>query len=149
MDCHLCGNYTSGPFIYTKGRLSHLYPLFLPQVKLSYLCLSTTWVHLWRKRKQKILLFHKIGQFSFGVKSGNVTRKSLGGGEKVLGISCSFADNEFRKDDFLSPSLKKKKNVYLPFCFPIQTGMITFGRSTFKNGVWKRKPPTLKNYFPS
>lgn len=116
----------------------------LPQAKLSYLCFFTTWVHLWRKRRQKVLIFHKIGQFSFGVKSGNVTRKSLGE-KKVLGISCFFADNEFRKDDFPPPSLKK--NVYLPFCFPVHTGMIIFRRSTFENGFWKRKPPTLEKLF--
>lgn len=47
------------------------------------------------------------------------------------------------------PSLKK--NVYLPSCFPIQTGMITFRRSTFESGFWKRKPHTLKKtiFLPS
>ena len=117
----------------------------LPQAKRSYLCLFTTSVYLWRKRRRKVSIFHKIGQFSFQVKSGNVTKKSFEK-RKVLGISCFFSDNEFRKDD-LPPTTLKKKNVYLPFCFPIQTGKITFRRSTFENGFWKRKPPTLKKLF--
>lgn len=128
MGCHVCGHYAYGPFICTKEETSSPLSSIPCPAKLSYLCFFTT-EFTYEGRRTQVSIFHKIGRFSFAVKSGNVSRKLK---KKVLGISCFFGDNEFRKDDLLPPSLKK--NVYLPFCFPIQTGMITFGRSTFENG---------------
>lgn len=92
-------------------------PHSLPQAKLSYLCFFTTSVYLWRKGRRKVSIFHKIGQFSFQVKSGNVTRKSFEK-RKVLGISCFFSDNEFRKDDLPQTKLKKKCLPTLLFSNP-------------------------------
>lgn len=106
-------------FAHRRNR-SNLHLSSLPQAKLSCLCFFTTRVHLWRKRGQKGSLFHKIGQFSFGVKSGNVTRKFffLGGRQKVLGISCFFADNEFRKYDLPHQGFLKKCLPTLLFSNP-------------------------------
>lgn len=95
------------PLYLCKGEFITSISYLFPQAKLSCLCFFTTWIHLWKKGRQKVLIFHKIGQFTFGVKSGNVTRKSFGKKKKVLGISCFFTDNEFRKDDLPPPSLKK------------------------------------------
>ena len=73
-----------------------------------YLCFFTISVYLWRKGRRKVSIFHKIGQFTFQVKSGSVTRKSFEK-RKVLGISCFFSDNEFRKDDLPPNQAFKKK----------------------------------------
>lgn len=109
----------------------HMAPLFVHRKSLSHLhlpspipnkaFLSLLLHHLsspLKKAKAKRLNISQNWTIYFWSQIWQYDQEIFWKKKKVLGISCFFVDNEFRKDDLLPPSLKKKCLPTLLFSNP-------------------------------